>query len=289
MSALTHKPENFETGLTPTWCPGCGNLALWTAVKNVLAKSAIAQHDVVVVFDIGCSGNGSNFINTYAFHGLHGRSLPLGVGVSLANHRVKTIVISGDGAAYGEGLTHFLHTMRANPNVTYIVEDNQVYGLTKGQASPTSIQGFHSDSTPSGTLEEPLNPIALALAGDASFVARAFSGDLKHLQETLTAAIAHPGFALVDIFQPCVTFNHVNTYAWFYQRVEKLDQLGHDRTDKNAAWLRATAAGDKFPIGIFYQRTRPTYQDGLPQVREQTLADRPLEPVDVAPLLSSFS
>lgn len=289
MDQPTHNPENFETGVTPTWCPGCGNLALWTALKNVLAKLELAQHDVVVVFDIGCSGNGANFINTYAFHGLHGRSLPLGVGVSLANHRVKTIIISGDGAGYGEGLSHFLHTMRANPNVTYIVEDNQVYGLTKGQTSPTSMQGFYSDSTPSGSLEEPLNPIALALAGDASFVARTFAGDLKHLQETITAAIHHPGFALVDIFQPCVTFNHVNTYAWFYQRVNKLDELGHDPSDKNAAWLRATASGDKFPIGVFFQHARPTYQDGLPQLKDHALADRVLEPIDLSKLLQTFA
>lgn len=289
MAAPTHQPQQFETGLTPTWCPGCGNLALWTAVKNVLAHSTIPQHDVVVVFDIGCSGNGSNFINTYAFHGLHGRSLPLATGLALANHRVKTIVISGDGAGYGEGLSHFLHTMRANPNVTYIVEDNQVYGLTKGQTSPTSMQGFHSDSTPSGSLEEPLNPIALALAGDASFVARGFAGDLKHLQEILTAAIEHPGFALVDVFQPCVTFNHVNTYAWFYQRVAKLDELGHNTADKNAAWVQATGNGEKFPIGIFYQHARPTYQDGLPQLKDRALVDQHLEPVDLRPLLAAFA
>ncbi len=289
MMPTTHQPENFATGLTPTWCPGCGNLALWTALKNVLAKLALPPHDVVVVFDIGCSGNGANFINTYAFHGLHGRSLPLATGVALANHRVTTIVISGDGGGYGEGLSHFIHTMRANPNVTYIVEDNQLYGLTKGQASPTSMQGFHSDSTPTGTLEEPFNPIALALAADASFVARGFAGDLKHLQELLTSAITHPGFALVDIFQPCVTFNHVNTYAWFYQRVVKLDQLVHDANDKNAAWLKATATGDKFPIGIFYQHARPSYQDGLPQLRERTLADHQLESIDLTTLMDTFT
>jgi len=211
------------------------------------------------------------------------------VGISLANHRVKTIVVSGDGAAYGEGLSHFLHTMRANPNVTLLVEDNQLYGLTKGQTSPTSMQGFHSDSTPFGSLEEPLNPIALGLAGDASFVARAFAGDLKHLQEIIMAAITHPGFALVDIFQPCVTFNHVNTYAWFYQRVVKLDELGHDPADKNAAWLRATGRGEKFPIGIFYQHARPTYQDGLPQLTDRALADQPVAPIDLAKLLQTFA
>lgn len=286
---MEHRPENFETAVVPTWCPGCGNFALWTALKRALTELNIPNHRTVVVFDIGCSGNGSNWVKAYNFHGLHGRSLPLATGVALANHGVKTIVISGDGAAYGEGLSHFIHTMRANPDVTYIVEDNQLYGLTKGQVSPTSVQGFKTESTPYGSLEEPLNPLALAISTDCSYVARSFAGDLPHLQKMIVGAIQHKGFALIDVFQPCVTFNHLNTYAWFYQKVRDLETLGHAPTDRDAAWKQAMMTDEYFPVGLFFQRERSTYADGVPALSAGPLAEQPLPKRDLSELWKSMS
>lgn len=277
-----HTPHQFETGKTPTWCPGCGNFALWTALNHVFAALKLEPHEVAVVFDIGCAGNGSNWVKAYTFHGLHGRSVPLATGVALANHKLKTIVVSGDGAAYGEGLNHLLHTIRANPNITLIVEDNQLYALTKGQVSPTSAHGTKSDSTPYGSPDEPLNPLALAISTDCSFVARGFAGDLPYLETILKQAIQHEGFSFVDVFQPCVTFNHVNTYAWFYEHTLKLESVGHVVTDRNAAWQQAMRT-DELPIGIFYTKQRATLEQQLPQLQAGPLVEQPLG-VDLKPV-----
>ncbi|MBI2984592.1 MAG: 2-oxoacid ferredoxin oxidoreductase [Candidatus Kerfeldbacteria bacterium] len=281
----THRAE---TSNVPTWCPGCGNFALWSALNHVLAVTNIAPHQAAVVFDIGCSGNGANWVKAYCFHGLHGRAVPLATGIALANHRLKTIVISGDGAAYGEGLGHFLHAIRSNPDLTYIVENNQLYALTKGQASPTSAEGFKTVSTPTGVTDEPLNPIALAISADCSYVARGFAGDLPHLEGLIQGALAHRGFAFIDVFQPCVTFNRLNTFAWFYERIRKLDELGHDPSDRPSAWQRAVSANDDLPIGLFYRAERPTLQDRLPVLRPGPLVDQPLT-VDLSRLYEGLS
>lgn len=283
-----HDTNPLETGQTPTWCPGCGNFALWTALNHVFAKLNIEPHRAAVVFDIGCSGNGANWVKAYTFHGLHGRSVPLATGISLANHGLTTIAISGDGAAYGEGLGHLLHAIRANPNMTLIVEDNQLYALTKGQVSPTSAHGTKSPSTPQGSPDDPLNPIALAVTSNASFVARAFAGDLPHLETLIIQAIQHPGFALVDVFQPCVTFNRINTYAWFYARVKRLEELGHDPLDQTKAWAAAMESERYFPIGVFYKNLRPTLQDQSAPLAHGPLVDQPLE-VDLKPLFDSLA
>ncbi len=285
---VTHTIKDFETHQFPTWCPGCGDFGIWTALKQALVELALEPHQVVVVFGIGCSGNQANFVRAYGFHGLHGRALPLATGVSLANHGVTTIVVGGDGDGYGEGLSHFLHTIRANPNITYLVHDNQVYGLTKGQTSPTSVQGFKTDSTPSGSIEEPINPIALALAADCGYVARGFAGDVKHLQQLIVGGVKHNGFSLIDVFQPCVTFNHLNTFSWFFQKVVKLDTLGHDPSNRSAAWEKAINPGDKFPIGLFFQQAKPSYQDRLPQLKEGPLVRRSIERIDLTKLFSTF-
>ncbi len=287
-SMAAHTPNQLETGQTPTWCPGCGNFALWTALNHVFARLKLAPHQAAVVFDIGCSGNGANWIKAYTFHGLHGRSVPLATGISLANHGLTTIAISGDGGAYGEGLSHVLHAIRANPKLTLIVEDNQLYALTKGQVSPTSARGTKSPSTPQGSPDEPFNPIALAISANASFVARGFAGDLPHLEELLAQAIQHPGFALIDVFQPCVTFNRINTYAWFYSRVKRLEELGHDPSDRTAAWTAALETERHFPIGVFYRTARPTLQDQFSQLAHGPLVERPLE-VDLQPLLEKLA
>lgn len=271
--------------MTPTWCPGCGNFALWTALNHVFERRGIAPHEAAVVFDIGCSSNGSNWIKAYTFHGLHGRSIPLGTGISLANHGLTTIVVSGDGGAYGEGIGHLVAALRANANMTLIVEDNQLYALTKGQTSPTSPDNFHSSSTPFGATDEPINPIALAVATDGSFIARGFAGDLPHLESILDQAIAHEGFSYVDVFQPCVTFNHLDTYAHFYDLVRRLEDMQHDPTDKAAAWQQANEMTKYLPIGVFLKQSRPTLQSKLPQLAKKPLADQPLSPPDITELL----
>lgn len=283
-----HPTTPFETSKTPTWCPGCGDFGIWTAIKQALVELGIHNHETVVVFDIGCSGNGANFVNTYGFHGLHGRALPLAEGIALANHGLTTLVVGGDGGGYGEGGGHFLHTIRTNPNITYLVDDNQVYGLTKGQTSPTSEKGFKSDSTPMGSIEEPLNPIAVALAAGSGFVARGFAGDIAFLQQLIVAAIRHRGFSLIDVLQPCVTFNHHNTYHWFYERIKKLDALGHDPSDRNAAWLRSQTVDETIPIGIFFQQERPTYQDQLPQLKAGPLVSHDPSRRDLRKLFAAF-
>ncbi len=285
---VSHNTKDFETHQFPTWCPGCGDFGIWTALKQALVELKLEPHQTVVVFGIGCSGNQANFVRAYGFHGLHGRALPVATGISLANHGVTTIVVGGDGDGYGEGLSHFIHTMRANPNITYLVHDNQVYGLTKGQTAPTSVQGFKTDSTPSGSLEEPINPIALALAADCGYIARGFAGDVKQLQQLIVDGVKHKGFSLIDVFQPCVTFNHLNTFSWYYQRVAKLEDMGHDPHDRQAAWRRATEPSEKLPTGLFFEQDKPTYQDGLPQLKNGPLVSRSVERIDLTELMMTF-
>lgn len=250
----------------PTWCPGCGNFGIWTALKEALVELHIPPHETVIVFDIGCSGNGSNTIKTYGVHGLHGRALPLAEGIALANHNLTTIVISGDGGGYGEGGGHFLHALRANINLTYIVDDNQLYGLTKGQTSPTTPEGDKTTSAPFGNIDHPLNPMAVALATGGTFVARGFAGDIPHLRQLLKQAIQHQGFSFVDVMQPCVTFNHHATYAWVHERVVTTDALGYKPNDLSAAWALTQRTDGKIPIGLYYQESRKTFQQRLPQL-----------------------
>lgn len=282
-----HTAKDFETGKFPTWCPGCGNFGIWTALKQALVELNIEQHRTVIVFGIGCSGNEANFVKAYGFHGLHGRTLPVAEGIALANSGLTTIAIGGDGDGYGEGMAHFIHTIRANPNITYIVHDNQVYSLTKGQTSPTSEHGFKTPSTPFGNPDSPINPITLALTAGAGFVARGFAGDAGHLTGLIKSAIQHRGFSLVDVFQPCVTFNGTNTFKWFYGKVVKLETLKHDTTNRDAAWKMAQNE-DKLPIGIFYQQEKPTLEDGFTVLAKKPLVDQSLLARKLGPLLEKM-
>lgn len=257
-------------------------------MKDALVELNLESHRTVVVFGIGCSGNQANFVEAYGFHGLHGRALPLGEGIALANHGLTTVVIGGDGDGYGEGMAHFIHTIRANPNITYMVHNNQVYGLTKGQTSPTSERGFVSPSTPQGAIDEPVNPIALAIAAGCGFVARGFAGDAVYLKQLLIAAIKHRGFSLVDTFQPCVTFNNHNTYTWFYKRIVKIETLKHDPTDRQAAWAMSQHGPDRIPLGILYQHEQPTLADGIAVLKSQALVEQSSEGRDISPLLAKM-
>jgi 2-oxoglutarate/2-oxoacid ferredoxin oxidoreductase subunit beta len=239
----------------PDWCPGCGDFGVLAAIQKALVELQIANHDVCVVSGIGCSSNLPGFINTYGMHTLHGRSLPVATGLKMANHGLTVIVTGGDGDGFGIGVGHFIHNMRRNVDLLYIVMDNQIYGLTTGQTSPTSRIGMKTKSMPFGNAEGPLNPISLALSAGATFVARGFSGEQKHLTELIKQGIQHKGFSFLDVFSPCVTYNHDNTYQWFRPRVKKLEEdTTYDPTDWVHAMERSLQWGEEIPIGRFFER-----------------------------------
>ncbi len=257
----TPLPTVGKSDTKPTWCPGCGDFGVVAAVEMALKRLRIPSHDVVVVSGIGCSSNLPHFLSSYGFHGIHGRSLPVAEGIRWANHGLTVLGTGGDGDGFGIGAGHFVHAMRRNVDLTYVTMDNQIYGLTTGQASPTSTMGQKTKSTPNGVIENPIDPIALALASGATYVARGFSGDVKHLTDLVANGIQHKGFAFVDVFSPCVTYNKINTFDFFRQRVYKLESAGHDPADLVAAWQRSLEWGDKIPIGLFYRVDRPTYEE----------------------------
>lgn len=246
---------DYKGRVEPDWCPGCGDYGVLAAVEKALAELQIPNHQVVTISGIGCSSNFPGFIETYGMHTLHGRALVVATGVKMANHGLTVLVTGGDGDGFGIGGNHFLHTMRRNVDLTYLVMDNQIYGLTTGQTSPTSRIGMKTKSMPFGSVEPPVNPISLALAAGATFVARGFSADQKHLTALIRQGIEHKGFSFIDIFSPCVTYNHDNTFQWFRPRVKKLeDDAGYDPTDWVMAAERALLWGDEIPIGRFFER-----------------------------------
>ncbi|MCS7282161.1 MAG: 2-oxoacid:ferredoxin oxidoreductase subunit beta [Anaerolineae bacterium] len=271
--------DDFASPVRPTWCTGCGNFAIWNAVKRALAQVGLAPHQVMLVSGIGCGSKLPDYTHANGYMTLHGRTVPVATGVRLANHGLRVICTHGDGDAYAEGLGHMLHAARRNIGLVDIIQDNRIYGLTKGQYSPTSDRGRVSKTSPWGSFELPVNPIALALAAGATFVARSWSGDLNHLTETIVRALGHRGYALIDVFQPCVTFNRQNSYDYYRPRVYNLqDDPTYDVTDKMAAFAKALEWGDRIPIGVFYQvEDRPAYEEQVPALRAGPLAPRPLE------------
>jgi 2-oxoglutarate ferredoxin oxidoreductase subunit beta len=270
--------KDFKGNADPDWCPGCGDFGVLHALKQALVELGLQPHEVMTISGIGCSSNLPGYINTYGMHTLHGRSLAVATGAALGNHSMKVIVTGGDGDGYGIGGNHFLHTMRRNVDLTYIVMDNQIYGLTTGQLSPTSIKGMKTKSTPFGSVENSINPIPLAIAGGATYVARGYTGQIRHLTDLIKGGIQHKGFALIDTFSPCVTFNRDNTHEFFKQRTQKLEEESHDPTDFHEAMNRAYTWGEAIPIGLFWKREdlasldqlEPVLEDGVP------LARRPL-------------
>jgi 2-oxoglutarate ferredoxin oxidoreductase subunit beta len=272
----------------PNWCPGCGNFPIWHSLKRAIVELNLEPHNVAIFSGIGCSSKMPHWINTYGFHGIHGRPLPIATGARLANNNLTVIAVGGDGDGYGIGISHFIHAMRRNLNITYIVTNNQVYGLTTGQTSPTSDKGYATKSTPTGVIEIPINPIALAIASGATYISRGFSKEMKHLTKLIADGVRHEGFALVDVLQPCVTFNRKNTYEWFSKRVYKLEETDHDATNKQAAFLKSLEWDDRIPIGLFYREARPTYEDDLPQIAETPLARQRIEDIDIRTLMTEF-
>jgi 2-oxoglutarate ferredoxin oxidoreductase subunit beta len=270
--------KDFKSEIPPDWCAGCGDFGVLNALQQACAELELPPHEILVVSGIGCSSNLPGFFRSYAVHSLHGRALPFATGAKLANHALTVIATGGDGDGYGIGLNHFIQAMRRNINITYIVMNNEIYGLTAGQASPTSEPGMKTKTTPHGNLEGMLNPLALALASGCGYIARGFSGQPKHLVKLYQDGIQHPGFALIDVFSPCVTFNKQNTYQFFRERVYKLDDAGHDPTNFHAAMDRALEWGEKIPIGLFYKnpQPRPSLERLDPGLESGPLASRPL-------------
>lgn len=277
--------KDFKGRADPDWCPGCGDFGVLHALKQAIAELGLYPNEVLTVSGIGCSSNLPGYINTYGMHTLHGRALAVATGAQLANHRMKVIVTGGDGDGFGIGGNHFLHTMRRNLDLTYIVMDNQVYGLTTGQVSPTSIKGMKTKSTPFGSVENPVNPIPLAIAGGATYVARGFTGQIRHLTDLIKGGIQHKGFALIDTFSPCVTFNKDNTHEFFKQRTRKLEDQAHDPTDFLHAIEKGYEWGEEIPIGLFWKREdlpsldqlEPVLEDGTPLARRPLGIDRETE------------
>ncbi len=279
----------YRSKVKPDWCPGCGDYAVLNALQKAVADLDINPKDILAVSGIGCSSNLPGFLNTYGFHGLHGRSLPIATGAKLANHDLTVIATGGDGDGFGIGLGHFVHTVRRNVDILYIVMDNQVYGLTTGQASPTTEKGTKTKSTPGGVIEFPVNPLALALVSGGTFVARGFSGEVNHLTELIKQGIRHKGFALLDVFSPCVTYNKHNTYPWFKERVYKVEDEGHEASNMEEALQRAGELDGRIPIGVLYQVERPTYEEEEPALQAGPLVKQPLGLVGRESVLLEFT
>ncbi|MBE0428562.1 MAG: 2-oxoacid:ferredoxin oxidoreductase subunit beta [Thermoleophilia bacterium] len=275
-------------GQIPAWCPGCGNFQLLKAFKQAMVELGVEPHGLIVVSGIGQAGKLPHYTRCNTFNGLHGRTLPVATAIRLVNHGMPVIAEAGDGDCYGEGGNHFLHAMRRNINVKLFVHDNQIYGLTKGQASPTSGQGMMTKTQPFGVLPENLNPVALAVAMNASFVARGFTGDTDFLKELLKRAMEHRGFALVDILQNCVVFNKINTSKWYKERVYHIKADEHDPTDREAAFQLALEFGERIPTGVIYRNDRPVFEDSLPVIATDPLVKQPYSIEDVAGEIQAF-
>jgi 2-oxoglutarate ferredoxin oxidoreductase subunit beta len=268
------------------WCPGCGNFPILNIVKMALAELDIVPQDVVICSGIGQAAKTPHYLRVNYFNGLHGRALPPATAIKIANPKLTVIAESGDGDTYGEGGNHFMHAIRRNPDITSIVHNNMVYGLTKGQASPTSEKGMKTPVQVGGVVMEPLNPLATAITLGATFVARVFAGDIMQSKEVIKAAIQHKGYALVDVFQPCVVFNKQNTYQWFKQNTYSLDET-HDKADKMKA-LGLAFETERMPLGILYQETgRPSYET-LVRQGDEPLYMKKLEEAALEDLMKSY-
>jgi len=284
MNKINKIQNQFNSHIQPTWCPGCGNFAIFTALKQALAELKIKAYQAVIVTDVGCSGNMADFLKTYTFHALHGRALPPAAGIKLANHNLPVIVIIGDGGCYGEGLTHFINLMRGNHQITVLVHDNYLYSLTTGQYSPTTPKGTVTKSTPEGSIEEPLNPLSLALANQATFAARGYALKTIHLTKLIKQAINHPGFSLIDILQPCLTFNKNQTVEnWYQKKVYKLKKP----FTKISQALEESLKTDKLAIGKFWQEKKPPYHQAIGFLKKP-LVEKEISNINIKKLIEEF-
>jgi len=270
-------PKDFATATPSWWCPGCGDFGVLSALKQALAELGEQPNNVAFVSGIGCRGKIYGYIHSYAFHGVHGRALPVATAVKLANKGLTVIAAGGDGDGYAIGAGHFLHAVRRNPNITYIVMDNQTYGLTKGQSSPTSQTGYVTGTSPQGNPDAPINGLTVALAAGGTFLARGFSAQPKALVDLLKQAIQHEGFSIVEVMSPCVTYNKINTYAWFKENTYTIGSAeSYDSGDRRQAFDVLSGDG-KIPLGVLYRESRPTLET-LAHLGETPVAHLDLDP-----------
>jgi 2-oxoglutarate/2-oxoacid ferredoxin oxidoreductase subunit beta len=286
---VTVKTIDFTSHDEIAWCPGCGNFGILNALRKALESLEISPRDLLLVSGIGQAAKLPHYIRCNCFNGLHGRALPIAAGAKIANRNLTVIITTGDGDCYGEGGNHFIHNIRRNLDVTLIVHDNQIYGLTKGQASPTTDPGYATKVQRSGAVLAALHPLELAIALGCGFVARGFTGEIDHLAELVKAGIRYKGFALIDVLQPCITYNRKNTFAWYKERVYHIeDEKGYDRTDKPSAYQRAAQWGEKIPIGIIYETATATYEEKTGLDTMPPLVQKAVPAVDIASLVSEL-
>ncbi len=279
----------YETPVACNWCPGCGNLAIWSAFKRACAEQKWNDSNTAIVAGIGCHGHIVNFTKITAFEGLHGRAIPVASGIKLANHKLNVFVFTGDGDCLAEGGNHFIHAARRNQNMTVVLHDNAIYGLTTGQTSPRSPKGFVSKSTPDGNIDEPLHPLRLALASGATFLARVYAGDIEQVSEILVRANKHPGFAVVQVLQPCVTFNREYTHQFFKDNMYELPG-SYDASNKESAFAKTLEWGIRqIPVGVLYEVRQPTYEEQIPQLAKRTLVAHDVRARKISPLYTSYS
>ncbi len=275
---MTATFKDFRNNVKPNWCPGCGDFSVQAAIQRAAANVGLTPENLAVVSGIGCSGRISGYINSYGFHGIHGRSLPIAQGVKMANKDLTVIASGGDGDGFAIGMGHTIHAIRRNIDITYIVMDNQIYGLTKGQTSPRSDAGFVTKSTPQGSIESALSVMEMALTAGATFVAQSFSTDLKDLTALIEAGINHKGFSLINVFSPCVTYNKVNTYDWFKENLTKLATIEeYDPHNKEMA-MQTLMKHNGLVTGLIYQNTeQKSYQDMISGYSDTPLSQATLE------------
>ena len=265
--------KDFRNNVKPNWCPGCGDFSVQAAIQRAAANVGLEPENLAVISGIGCSGRISGYINSYGVHGIHGRALPIAQGVKMANRDLTVIASGGDGDGFAIGMGHTVHAIRRNIDITYIVMDNQIYGLTKGQTSPRSSVGFKTKSTPEGSIEQAISPMEMALTAGATFVAQSFSTDLKELTAIIEAGMKHKGFSLINVFSPCVTYNKVNTYDWFKENLTKLSSIeNYDSSNREVA-MQTLMKHRSLVTGLIYQNTeQPSYQELLTSYSKSPLA-----------------
>lgn len=290
LASKASKYAQFNSEEKLTWCTGCGNFGIQNALKRALTLENINIRDTLLCFDIGCNGNGADKIHSYTLHGLHGRIISAAAGAALANPKLKVIAIAGDGATFSEGVNHLVHAIRSNYPMLFIMHNNNNYGLTTGQASSTTKKGVPMNGTPDGVYVDPLNPLEMILSLNPTFVARSFSGDVKHMTEMLRAGLNHNGFACVEIMQTCPTYNKATPQEWYWERVKKLEDEPHyDRSNIWAARKAAEDLNDRISVGILYERQAPNFLELLPNRKDaKTTLVEEVKSYDISKLMEEF-
>ncbi|MFP3206578.1 MAG: 2-oxoacid:ferredoxin oxidoreductase subunit beta [Hydrogenobaculum sp.] len=283
---LELQPADYRSDIEPTWCPGCGDFGVISAITKALSELKIRPENVVSVSGIGCSSRAPLFLKNYSMHVLHGRAIPTAIGVKIANPDLTVLVEAGDGDLFSIGSGHNPHAARRNIDITVLCMDNQVYGLTKNQISPTSREGLYGSLTPYGSIDKPVNPISYMLTFGATFVAQTYAGNLKHMSDIIKKAISHRGFSFVNIISPCPTYNKVDTFKYYKDKTIDINEQGHNELDNLQKALELAMKdlehyyneSAKVPIGIFYQKEEPTYQDRVKEVKTKYKASKDINP-----------